>query len=161
VSRAFDLAIAFILSPDIEGEYSNDPLDPGGETRFGVSKRAYPSVNISTLTRDQAVEIYRRDYWDACHCEQFPVPIAIALFDGAVNQGPKKAIKTLQQALGVTPDGIVGDETLEAANRAVPNETLVQYLSRRAMAYSEGALRYRRGWFVRLFRLQRAIVELA
>ncbi|WP_425526518.1 glycosyl hydrolase 108 family protein [Xanthomonas oryzae] len=48
-----------------EGGYVNDPRDPGGETQWGISKRAYPELNIRALTRDQAIEIYRRDYWGA------------------------------------------------------------------------------------------------
>ena len=46
--EAFDTLIGH------EGGYSNDPRDPGGETRYGISKRAYPDVNIATLTLEQA-----------------------------------------------------------------------------------------------------------
>ncbi|MFX6884101.1 glycosyl hydrolase 108 family protein, partial [Acinetobacter baumannii] len=46
-----------------EGGYVNNPADPGGETQWGISKRAYPNVNIRDLTREQAKAIYRRDVW--------------------------------------------------------------------------------------------------
>lgn len=161
MSRAFDLAIAFVLNVNVEGEYSDDPQDPGGETRFGISQQAHPAVDIANLTREEAVEIYRRSYWDACRCDEFPPALALALFDAAVNQGPAKAVKLLQRALGEEVDGVVGPDTLSAAARALPDEALIQFLSRRAYEYARGNPRFMRGWFVRLFRLQRAILGLA
>ncbi len=82
----FDTAVTAVLS--YEGGYVNDPNDPGGETNWRISKRAYPNLDIKNLTRDQAIQIYRRDYWDSLECDRFPPLIAIALFDAAVNQGP-------------------------------------------------------------------------
>ena len=58
----FDRAFRFLIGE--EGGYSADPHDPGGETKFGISKRAYPQLDIKSLTLDQAKAIYRRDYWD-------------------------------------------------------------------------------------------------
>ena len=46
-----------------EGGYVNDPSDPGGETKYGISKKAYPKVDIKNLTLDDAIEIYKDDYW--------------------------------------------------------------------------------------------------
>ena len=57
----FDRAFRFLIGE--EGGYVNDPADPGGETKFGISKRAYPQLDIKSLTLDQAKAIYRRDYW--------------------------------------------------------------------------------------------------
>jgi lysozyme family protein len=161
LSRAFELGLVFVLSPDVEGGYSNDPDDPGGETKFGISKRSYPNLDIARLTRAGAEEIYRRDFWDKCRCDELALPIALALFDSAVNQGPRKAIRLLQQALKVSDDGVIGDETIGAAAGAVPREVLIQFLSRRAIEYARGNPKYQRGWFVRLFRLQAAILGLA
>ena len=50
-----------------EGGYANDPDDPGGETNWGISKRAYPNLVIKALTREQAREIYQRDFWNRIH----------------------------------------------------------------------------------------------
>lgn len=77
-----------MLKDQIGGDYVNDARDPGGETNFGISKRSYPRVNIRDLTRDDAVAIYRRDFWDASNCDALPAKLAVALFDCAVNQGP-------------------------------------------------------------------------
>ena len=152
-----------MVSPEIEGgaTITDDPDDPGGLTKWGISQRAHPGVDIRNLTYDQAREIYRADYWLRCRCDLFPPPLAFALFDSAVNQGPTKAIQLLQRALRVYPDGIVGPDTVAAAGGVVGQDLLIEFLSHRALAYSDGLQKYRRGWFVRLFRLQRAAWSLA
>lgn len=97
-----------------EGGYVNDPADRGGETKFGISKRAYPALNIAALTLADARAIYRRDYWDLCRCDLMPEPLAFAVFDLAVNAGRHAATKDLQLALGLIPDGVLGPDTLAA-----------------------------------------------
>jgi lysozyme family protein len=74
-----------------EGGYSNDPNDPGGETNFGISKRAYPNLDIKHLTRDQAKQIYFTDYWQAVGADKMPDGLNLLAFDTAVNCGPKRA----------------------------------------------------------------------
>lgn len=70
-----------------EGGYVSDPADTGGETNFGISKRAYPNLDIPNLTPEQAAAIYKRDYWDAINADQLPANIRELAFDAAVNQG--------------------------------------------------------------------------
>ena len=83
--KSFDEIIEIVL--EHEGGYVNDPDDPGGETNFGVSKRAYPNVDIKNLTEDAAKDIYRRDYWDRNHCEDLPDELRHVYFDMCINQG--------------------------------------------------------------------------
>lgn len=97
-----------------EGGYVNHPADPGGETKFGISKRAYPQVNIAALTLDQAAGIYRRDYWGPAGCDAVPDSLRMDLFDMAVNSGVRAAAKCLQRAVGETEDGVIGLRTLQA-----------------------------------------------
>lgn len=156
---AFALAFQWVLGA--EGGYSNDPDDPGGETKFGISKRAYPTVDIAALTKEQAETIYRRDYWDRCRCGEFPLQVGFALFDAAVNQGARQAVVLLQRALRVAQDGIVGPATIAAAMRAVPGDVLLDYLSHRAAHYAQLNEKFHRGWFMRLFRLQRVLWSIA
>lgn len=59
----FDTAFDLLLTPTYEGGYSNDLRDPGGETKYGISKRSYPHLDIKTLTRAQVKPIYRADFW--------------------------------------------------------------------------------------------------
>lgn len=88
-----------------EGGYVNDPADPGGETKFGISKRSYPKLNIADLTLEQAIVIYRTDFWDKIKGDQLPFPVAYQLFDFAANSGISTAIRYLQRAIGVADDG--------------------------------------------------------
>lgn len=101
-----------------EGGYVNDPRDAGGETKFGISKRAYPHLNIKELTLEQAKEIYRADYWNRCHLEEVPDEVRFDVFDMAVNGGVVAAIKVYQRALNVTDDGIWGRNTSAASQAA-------------------------------------------
>lgn len=112
---SFDLAMAFVLR--WEGGLVDDPRDPGGLTNHGISQRAYPALDIRALTREQVVEIYRRDYWAAARCEEMPAPMGLVIFDSAVNQGVKMAAKCLQRSVGVRADGVLGPATMEAAIR--------------------------------------------
>lgn len=88
-----------------EGGYVNDPNDPGGETRWGISKRSYPHLDIRSLTREQAAVIYRRDFWDRVHADKLPDGVAFQMFDFAVNSGIETAVRALQRALDVSDDG--------------------------------------------------------
>jgi lysozyme family protein len=90
-----------------EGEYINDPNDPGGETNWGISKRTYPNLIIKELTREQAKTIYLTDFWQKID-NDMPDSISYQLFDFAVNSGVETAIRYLQRALKVADDGHFG-----------------------------------------------------
>jgi len=100
-----------------EGGYVFNPHDPGGETKFGISKRSYPHLDIHSLTLADAKTIYRRDFWDRAQCDKLHPDLAFDLFDGAVNSGIGQAIRWLQRAVGVADDGVVGPLTLASINR--------------------------------------------
>lgn len=108
--EAFKRVIGF------EGDYVNHPSDPGGETKFGISKRAYPDLNIRDLTLEDAKTIYKRDYWDKLRLDELPDNIRYPLFDTAVNSGIGTAVKLLQRACFVMDDGALGPKTIQAAN---------------------------------------------
>lgn len=107
-----------------EGGYVNHPADPGGETKFGITKRSYPSEDIRNLTLDRAKAIYRRDYWGPAGCDVVPEMVRFDLFDMAVNAGVKRAVQTLQKAVAETEDGILGPRTLQAV-QSMPAPRLV------------------------------------
>lgn len=102
---------AFALVIGHEGGYVNDPADPGGETKFGVSKRAYPHIDIAGLTVDSVKPIYRRDYWDKAGCQYLPAGLNYAVFDAAVNVGVGRAVQWMQEAVGTVADGVIGTDT--------------------------------------------------
>lgn len=101
-----------------EGGLVDHPRDPGGLTNFGISQRAYPNLDIRSLTRDDAIAIYRRDYWDANRCGEMPGGIGLSVFDFAVNAGNHRAVTLLQRIVGVTVDGVAGPKTLAATRGA-------------------------------------------
>lgn len=84
---SFDAAFAIVVGE--EGGYKPaTPADPGGETKYGISKRQYPNVDIPQLTLEEAKAIYLRDYWNTHGCNKLPWAEALLVFDCAVNGGP-------------------------------------------------------------------------
>ena len=138
----FSKAIGFVLAN--EGGYANNPSDPGGETNFGISKRAYPYLDIKNLTRDDATAIYQRDYWkfDGLASQR----VATKLFDACVNMGPSAAVRLLQLSLGalevgpVVADGKIGPETIAHANAADEEKLVDEFKARLAKFYADEAV---------------------
>lgn len=126
---SFEVCINRLL--DNEGGYVNDPRDPGGETRWGIAKRSYPTVDIANLTRDDAIAIYRRDFWDRCHCDEVPAQIVFQALDFAVNSGIETAVRKLQRAAGVADDGHWGEFTRAAIATANPYALTVRFIAER------------------------------
>lgn len=81
-----------------DGGYTNDPQDPGGETKWGISKRAHPKLDIKNLTFEEACNIYQKEYWDACGCDSIPMPLCTVVFDSAVNCGVSAAKDWMRKA---------------------------------------------------------------
>jgi hypothetical protein len=90
----FDKALKFTL--EAEGIYSNEPDDPGGETKYGISRNNHPEISQedwNNFTLDMAKDIYKKSYWDACNCDNLDYPLDILVFDAAVNMGVSNAKK--------------------------------------------------------------------
>lgn len=119
-----------------EGGYVNQPNDPGGETRYGVSKRSYPEVDIKNLTLDGAKAIYRKDYWTPIKADQMPYKVAFDVFDAAVNHGCDRAILLMQEALGVSQDGLIGKITLATAQSINPDKFRMRFNAARLFFYT-------------------------
>jgi lysozyme family protein len=118
---------AFAVLMKFEGGYSNDPKDPGGETKYGISKRAYPDEDITNLTEERAKEIYKKDYWNKVKGDTLPAQLRYAVFDAAVNSGVTQAIKWLQASVAVVEDGKLGTETMKAVKACVPYQTAATF----------------------------------
>jgi lysozyme family protein len=157
----FERAVKRVL--EFEGGYSNDPVDAGGETKFGISKRSYPNVDIKNLTIEDAKFIYYRDFWEPQLYRDFEsAELAEKVFDLAVNVGTNRAHTLLQRALRavgspVKEDGVLGKITLAAVNSA--NETaLLAALRSEAAGYyrsivtkNAGQNRFINGWLKRAY----------
>lgn len=150
--------IAFDLLIRLEGGITNDPNDNGGLTKYGISQKSFPNLKIVELTLEDAREIYKQNYWDACRCDELPDSLDVAVFDSAVNQGPEQAIKLLQRAVGVVDDGVIGKLTIDACKLAGAAE-LRNFMLRRLYHYTQldDYKHYKKGWFNRLLTVSEAI----
>lgn len=154
----FHFAIAFLLQQ--EGGYAADLGDGAGETHYGVTKKSYPDLDIQALTEEQAMAIYRRDFWDAIHLDLLPLPVAIAMLDAAANHGPVTAVRLLQEALHVPVDGVIGPVTAQAARAP---DALRRLCVARALRYASLGTFPRFGsvWMRRLFDVYRYAAGVA
>ena len=118
------IIIEFILK--MEGGYVNNPKDPGGETKYGISKRAYPNVDIKNLTKNDAIAIYYRDYWLRCGAVSLPFALAACVMDTAVNMGVGRAKQFLKQT--VDWKEMIGIRREWYSKLVVKNPTLSRFL---------------------------------
>jgi lysozyme family protein len=118
-----DFDAAFTRLVGVEGGYVDDPLDPGGATRWGVTQAVARAHGYTGDMQDYPLEdakaVYRASYWDPCHCDDLPPEVRYGVFDAAVNSGTHAALGWLQAAAGVPEDGVIGPVTI-AAVRASP-----------------------------------------
>ncbi len=142
-----------------EGGYVNDPQDRGGETKFGISKRSYPSLDIRNLSIDQVRSIYYQDYWIQNKCHMLPLDVGIALFDSCVNQGSGWSVKALQSIAGVDVDGVIGKHTIDACSLpGVCDRFLLARIERYRSLPSYS--RFGKGWEARVDSLRKFIEEM-
>ena len=148
MSPAFLRAVAAILKAEGGATITNDPDDPGGLTKYGISQRSYPDLDIANLTEAQAVEIYHRDFWQLVRGDELPANLALAVFDCAVNQGVEVAGRLLQRACEVPQDGRIGPVTVRAARRS---DALARFTAARAIRYfgTRNFDKYGFGWVTR------------
>jgi lysozyme family protein len=151
----FALSLPWTLAH--EGGWSNHPKDPGGATMRGVTQRVYtgfrsrkglPNQSVRFITPEEIHDIYKFQYWDALRCDDLPAGIDYAVFDFGVNSGVSRAARYLQRVLGVKQDGIIGVNTIRAANEADP-AFVVQKLCELRMQFLRGLKTWKtfgRGW---------------
>lgn len=149
----FTTAVAFVLNQ--EGGLADDPNDPGGITNMGISFQSFPSLGkegIRNLTKDQAISIYERYYWQKLNCDALPYPLALAVFDHGVNMGVYGAASILQGVLGIQRDGIIGPQTVAEAKAREINPLLSAYFTERIMKYTQLTtfVHFGRGWIRRV-----------
>lgn len=119
----FQKSVKLVLAH--EGGYVDHPEDPGGATNFGISQRAYPFLDIENLTVEDAIAIYRRDYWQRYWDDIRSQRVADLLMLMAVNAGPARAVRLHQRACkkcgeDLKADGVFGPFTLGSTNKIRP-----------------------------------------
>jgi len=147
----FQAAVALVL--EREGLLSDDKADPGGLTKYGISKAAYPDLDIAALTKDDAIGIYYRDYWLRCICPSLPWHMALPIFDAAVQHGAVTAVILAQRVADTTEDGKLGPATFKALSKLSPQDFVAHYQAERTLHYARQKAweRFGRGWMRRAF----------
>ena len=116
----FEKSLELVLQHEMG--YVHHPLDPGGRTNLGVTQRVWEDYvghkvdeqTMRSLTKELVAPLYKSRYWDAVHGDQLPSGADYLAFDFAVNAGAFRCIKTIQRALNITADGIIGPVTIKA-----------------------------------------------
>lgn len=136
--------------------YTNDPVDAGGETKFGIAKSGNPKTNIASLTWPEAQQIYYDRYWIAGGCNLLSPRLAVLHFDGCINHGISRAGKFLQEVVGASQDGQVGPATAKLANSKNDLEICAALADRREKFYrgivasNPPQARFLNGWLRRI-----------
>jgi len=143
MESSFTEALKHVLKH--EGGYVNHPSDPGGMTNLGVTKKVWESwtgkqateAEMRALTPEMVAPLYKNMYWDRVQGDKLPSGVDYIVFDFAVNAGVSRAVRTLQNILFVTSDGIIGPTTLRVAGQRDPKELVEAYSEDRRLFYSQ------------------------
>lgn len=126
-----------------EGAWSDHPLDKGGATMKGVTLAVFSDFlgrkatkdELRNITDEQLQTIYRRGFWFPSHCDKLPAGVDLMVFDIAVNSGPARARRMLQECVRTEPDGVIGEKTLAAVKALPPREIILRLRNRRETFY--------------------------
>ncbi len=159
-SEAFDR----IMEYEGGGTLHTVPGDPGGTTKWGVSQRAYPHVDIENLDRETALRIFTHDYWNRVRGDQLPAELQLPMTDLAFNVGTGRATMLLQQSINLClqargrddflkVDGQLGPKTIGAVDVAPPDRLARVLLAYRMEYYTTlaetGYAKFVDGWLRR------------
>lgn len=124
-------ALAWARTGPVEGGYSNDPADPGGETMYGITKAVAAAFGyrgpMAALPRETAAEIACGVFWTPLSLSFIAAisqPIAEELFDTNFNMWEGFAAKSVQRSLNalgepMVIDGKIGPLTVEALRQFI------------------------------------------
>ena len=170
----YEYCLKYILKQ--EGGYTNDKVDRGGATNFGITQKTYntylsdnqlPLRSVEEIDSHEVSEIYKEEYWDKCRCSDIPYPLDLVVFDSAVQHGTTRASRWLQSCVGTSADGVVGDKTIYAVHDRVINkrleDVLDNYINGRIAFYAQiikndsSQAKFAKGWKNRMDSLIREI----
>jgi hypothetical protein len=111
--------------------------------------------SVQHINDNEVATIYRNEYWGPIGCDRIRPTLDLVAFDTCVNMGRNRAIKILQQAVGVAPDGSFGPATQQACDSCDPANAVAQYCSIREALYRRFAEApdqaiFLKGWLNRL-----------
>lgn len=164
----FPKCLDFVLHH--EGGFVDHPKDPGGVTNLGCTKDTWEkwcghpvTVNdMKNLQPHDVMPLYRQKYWDAVKGDELPTGVDYCVFDTAINSGPGRAVKFLQEAIGVTADGAIGPITMKAINSANPQELIEGYCAARLKFLRELSTweTFGRGWERRVNEVKKSALSM-
>jgi lysozyme family protein len=128
--------ICKIIIAEGGSKVTNDATDAGGLTKYGISQRTFPNLDIKNLTEQQAIDIYTINYCNTCKVDSFiDELLALHLFDFAVNSGVVHSVQTLQRILNIADDGRIGPITITTAN--LNKDAVVKFIQARIDFYCQ------------------------
>ena len=165
----FEASLAHVLQS--EGGFVNNPADPGGMTNLGCTKAVWEEfvghpvseADMRGLTPADVAPLYKRKYWDKVSGDDLPAGLDYAIFDAAINSGPGRAAKWLQEAVGVVADGAIGKGTL-AAVAAFDVQELIKAYNDKRLGFLQGLPTFGtfgKGWTNRVASVQAVSSSLA
>jgi len=165
----FENALASVLHH--EGGYVHHKLDPGGMTNLGVTKKVWEEwvghevdeKAMRALTPEIVGPMYKAKYWDRIKGDDLPSGVDYAVFDAAINSGPGRAAKWLQQAVGAVPDGAIGAGTL-AKVAAMDAKEIVEKYQETRLAFMQSLPTwdtFGKGWGRRVAEVRDAALHMA
>lgn len=165
----FEAALAHVLKS--EGGYVFNKFDPGGMTNLGCTKNTWEEyvghpvseADMRALTPELVYPLYKRKYWDKVAGDDLPSGLDYAVFDAAINSGPGRAAKWLQEVVGVTADGSIGAGTLAAVASMDTQDLIAKYNDKR-LQFLEALptfATFGKGWSRRVSEVQTAASALA
>lgn len=144
IMTSFDTAMSVVLNH--EGGFINNPDDKGGPTNFGITEPALATYkgmivspqDIINLTKDEAVLIYKQEYWDKMKLDQLKsTALSTIIMDLAVLRGVPTVVRDLQHILALPMDGIMGPQTINTVNFSiVPRFIGLQLIKMSQMSFS-------------------------
>ena len=163
--KAFDLVIVN------EGGYVDNSQDPGGATNWGCTKAVWEKYvghevtkdDIKALTKEDVKPLYKRNYWDAIHGDAIPSGLDYCIFDCAINSGVGRAAKFIQEIVGVSADGAIGNNTVTAITK-INSITLINEFSDKRQAFLESLKTFPtfgKGWTKRVQEVRTKSLEMA
>ena len=156
-----------------EGGFVNDPLDSGGMTNLGVTKRVWEEfvghpvseADMRALIPEKVAPMYKIKYWNPSYCAVLPKGLDYVVFDHAVLSGTGRSVKTLQSCLGLVADGVIGPKTMAAINASNAKDLITKFSDARAdfyqgiVARKPDQARFIKGWLNRVEDARKLAIE--
>jgi hypothetical protein len=170
-----DFGATMDLMLNLEGKKTDDPRDRGGRTNFGVTQGTYnkwrdsknlPRQDVFKITKDEAMQLYKKNFWGIIGGDKLPQKTAMALMSFALTDGPEDSVRLVQRMLKIPVTGYMGPATLARINKLVKkygDEGFAnKVLNRQIIRYKndEQAHIYGRGWVNRANKVRTRISKL-